>query len=76
MPKLAPISWKTFEKVLLSVGCVLKRREGSHRVYWKDGLLRPIIIQAKGHIPVFIILNNLRTLGVSKEAYFKVLNSL
>jgi predicted RNA binding protein YcfA (HicA-like mRNA interferase family) len=76
MPKLAPVPWEKFERFLLRVGCVLKRREPSHRVYWKEGLKRPIVLQAKGNVPVFIILNNLRTLGVDREDYLTILKDL
>jgi hypothetical protein len=54
----------------------LKRQEASHRVYWKEGLSRPIILQAKGNVPVFIILNNLRTLGMRRDEYLVVLERL
>lgn len=73
MPRLQPVPWKRFEKFLLQVGCVLKRQEASHRVYWKNGLPRPVVLQAKGSIPVFIILNNLRTLGINREEYLLIL---
>lgn len=76
MPKLHPVPWKVFERFLVHVGCSLKRVEASHRVFWKDGLHRPIIIQAKGTVPVFIILNNLRTLGIDREAYLSILETL
>ncbi len=75
MPKLHPVPWKVFERFLLNVGCSLKRVEASHRVYWKGGLHRPII-QAKGSVPVFIILNNLRTLGINRETYLSILETL
>lgn len=76
MPKLAPIHWKKFEKFLLVVGCEFRRQESSHRIYWKQGLLRPVIIQAKGKVPVFIILNNLRTLHIDRESYLKLMENL
>lgn len=76
MPKLTPVHWETFERFLLHVGCVLKRREGSHRVYSKPGLSRPVIIQGKGKVPVFIIHNNLRILGIGREEYLAILDEL
>jgi hypothetical protein len=76
MPRLTAVHWEKFEKFLLAAGCVLKRREASHRVYWKVGLARPIILQAKGSVPVFIILNNLRTLGIGRKKYLKILGQL
>ena len=76
MPKIHPVPWKVFEKFLLRAGCVLKRQESSHRVYTREGLKRPIILQAKGAVPVFIILNNLRTLGMDRDEYLAIVESL
>jgi predicted RNA binding protein YcfA (HicA-like mRNA interferase family) len=76
MPRLVPVRWEIFEKFLLQVGCVLRRREASHRVYRKPGLIRPIVLQAKGKVPVFIILNNLRTLGIDRETYLAIIADL
>jgi predicted RNA binding protein YcfA (HicA-like mRNA interferase family) len=46
---------------------------GDHRIYKRDDLTRPIVIPADDAIPVFIIRNNLRTLGLSREEYLKLL---
>ncbi len=69
MGRIRAIHWKEFEKFLLHVGCVFKREKGDHRVYSKEGLKRPIIVPRDTSLPPFIILNNLRTLGVSREKY-------
>ena len=76
MPRIHPIPWKSFEKFLFRAGCVFRRQEASHRIYWKEGLSRPIIFQAKGSVPVFIILNNLRTLGIDRNEYLRLLGKL
>ena len=53
MDKIGKISWKRFEKFLLSVGCEFKGQVvGSHRKYHKPGLQRPIIIPADDETPV------------------------
>ncbi|HCM43832.1 TPA: hypothetical protein DIS55_02670 [Candidatus Kaiserbacteria bacterium] len=57
----------------MSRGCVFKRERGDHRVYAKIGLKRPIIIPRDTELPPFIILNNLRTLGVSRDTYLDFL---
>jgi predicted RNA binding protein YcfA (HicA-like mRNA interferase family) len=65
---LRPIKWQVFHKFLLEVGCTYERKSGSHRVYKKLDLLRPIIVpEHKFDIPVFVLQNNLRTLGIPKE---------
>jgi len=61
--------WREFEKFLLSVGCTFTRQKGDHRVYWKKGLARPIIVPRDTALPPFIVLNNLHTLGIPKKEY-------
>lgn len=73
MPRLTPISWRMLERVFLEAGFRLARQEGSHRVYVKDGISRPIVIPTHAEIPVSIIRNNLRTAGISRDEYFRLL---
>ncbi len=76
MDKVGKVSWKRFEKFLLAIGCEFKGQEGSHRKYKKLGLLRPIIVPCDDELPQFIISNNLRTLGVSKEQFTETIKDL
>jgi predicted RNA binding protein YcfA (HicA-like mRNA interferase family) len=76
MPHLTPINWKRFEKFLLYVGCTFCREKGDHRIYWRDGLKRPVIIIRSGDLPIFIIRNNLRVLGISPDEYLEILKQL
>jgi predicted RNA binding protein YcfA (HicA-like mRNA interferase family) len=71
MPRIRSIHWKEFEKFLLANGCAFKREKGDHRVYWKEGIKRPIIVPRSTSLPPFIILNNLRVLDISREDYLK-----
>jgi predicted RNA binding protein YcfA (HicA-like mRNA interferase family) len=74
MPRITPVSWKQLERVFLAAGFKFVRQEGSHRSYTKPGVLRPIVIPAYDEVPVFIIRNNLRTAGISRDEYFRLLN--
>lgn len=76
MPKLSPLGWKDFEKFLLFVGCRFERQKGDHRVYWREGLKRPVILPTYKNLPIFIIRNNLRTLGISVDEYLEILKKL
>ena len=76
MANLRPISWKKFEKFLLFVGCNFKREKGDHRIYWRDGLKRPIVIPREKELPVFIIRNNLRILKIEIEEYLDILKRI
>ena len=73
MPRITPIPWQDFERILLKTGCYFERQQGDHRIYKRGDLKRPIVIPADNDLPVFVIKNNLRTLGVSREVYFDLL---
>lgn len=73
MPRLTPVPWRTLERVFLTAGFHLARQEGSHRVYVKPGISRPIVIPTYGEIPVSIIRNNLKTAEISRDDYFRLL---
>lgn len=76
MPSLTPIKWRKFEKFLLFTGCYFKRQSGGHRIYTRAGLKRPLVVPAHGTIPVFVIRNNLKLLGITPEAYFEILKKI
>lgn len=76
MPKVVPLPWKNLEKVFLACGFQFVRQEGSHRSYTKQGISRPIVIPAYHEIPVSIIKNNLKTAGISREEYFRLIEKL
>ena len=76
MPKITAIHWKKFEKFLFEVGCIFKREKGDHRIYWKKGLSRPIVLPRDTQLPVFVIQNNLRLLGISREQYLEILERI
>ncbi len=76
MPAITPVKWKEFEKFLLFVGCEFKRQTGGHRIYKRAGLNRALVVPAHGTIPVFVIRNNLRLLGITPEQYFEILKKI
>ena len=75
MPKIAPVGWRTLEAVFLRAGFEFKRQQGSHRAYVKVGVARPVVIPTYTEVPVFIIRNNLKTAGLSRDDYFRLLES-
>lgn len=76
MVKFAPVPWKKFEKFLLEVGCVFVREKGDHRIYTRSGLKRPIVIPRSTAIPMFVMRNNLRLLGMDADSYLEILDRL
>lgn len=74
MPRITAIpSWK-LRKVFEKTGFKCVRSEGDHFVYVKPGVARPVVIPDWNEVPVFIIKNNLRTAGLSREEYFALMD--
>jgi predicted RNA binding protein YcfA (HicA-like mRNA interferase family) len=76
MPRITPVHWKDLEKVFLACGFRFARQEGSHRSYVKEGVLRPIVIPTYVDVPVSIIRTNLKTAGISRDEYFRLLEQV
>lgn len=76
MSRLTPIHWKKFEKFLLYIGCIFTRQKGDHRICWRVGLKRPIVLPTYKSLPLFIIRNNLRLLNISIETHFQILKKM
>jgi predicted RNA binding protein YcfA (HicA-like mRNA interferase family) len=71
------ISLTAFRKFLELRGCKMIRTKGGHEVWSHRNCNRPIVIQSHiDPIPTFIVLNNLRTLGISKEDFLKDIENI
>jgi predicted RNA binding protein YcfA (HicA-like mRNA interferase family) len=75
MPKISPIPAKRLRRVFEKAGFKCVRTKGDHFVYTREGVIRPIIIPDWQEVPVFIIKNNLRSAGMSREEYFALLET-
>lgn len=73
MPHLVPIHYKKLAGVFERSGFVLDRVEGDHLIYVREGNVRPVVIPKYRSVPVFIIMNNLRSAGITREEYFCLL---
>lgn len=71
--KLTPIHYRKLARIFELEGFLLAREEGSHIVYIKAGIKRPVVIPKYSELPVFVIKNNLRTAGITRERYFELL---
>lgn len=76
MPKLPSISSRKFRAVLERIGCRLDRIDGDHYVYMRAGLIRPVVVPVRKDLPMYIVLNNLRTLGLARKEFIKLLNEV
>lgn len=76
MPKIVPIPASKLRKVFERAGFTCVRIEGDHFVYTKHGVTRPVVIPDWDELPVFIIKNNLRTAGITREEYFSLMEEI
>ena len=73
MPKISPTDWKTQLRIFELYGCRYKRKKGSHHVLTYPGAKRVVVIPEYDEIDVDIIKNNMRTVNMTREEYFELL---
>lgn len=73
MVRLTPVHWRRLERVFVAAGFTFARQVGSHRTYVKPGVLRPLVLPTYDEVPVSVIRSNLKTAGMSREEYFRLL---
>ncbi len=76
MPGIAYVHWKDFEKFLQAVGCRLVCERSDHRIWIREGMKRPAVVQKLASLPPFAIKNNLRLLGVSVKEYLEIMKKV
>ncbi len=76
VPKIVPVNYKTLVQVFEEEGFTLVRHEGSHMIYTKSGISRPVVIPTYVAIPIFIIKNCLRTGKISRERYLELIGQI
>ena len=63
---------KQLIRVFEAVGFVCVRARAITMIFTKPGAIRPVVIPKSASVPVFVIKNNLRTAGISRERYFEI----
>ena len=76
MTRITPVQHRKIVRVLELEGFVLARHRGSHMVFVKTGIERPVVVPQYDPLPVFIIKNVLRTARISRERYFELLEGI
>jgi predicted RNA binding protein YcfA (HicA-like mRNA interferase family) len=74
--RLTPTSYEIQVKIFEKAGCIYTRTKGDHLIYHYPGAIRPVVIPIYKEVPVFIIKNNMRIIGLSREDYFKLMQEI
>ncbi|MCK9632418.1 MAG: type II toxin-antitoxin system HicA family toxin [Methanoregula sp.] len=54
-------------------GCTFVRQSGDHLIYHHPAAKRAVVIPRYDEVPVTIILNNMKTVGMTREDYLRLL---
>lgn len=77
MGRFSNISVARYRRLLSAMGLKLNRTHGGHEMWIKEGMLRNAVFQTHEEpVPEDIVLNNLRTIGMSKKEFEALLNNI
>ena len=74
MPRISATDWRTQIKIFQAYGCKYKRKKCSRHVLTYPGAKRAVVIPEYDEIDLDIIKNNMRTVGMSRDDYFRLLD--
>jgi predicted RNA binding protein YcfA (HicA-like mRNA interferase family) len=74
--KLKNIATKDFRKFLENVGCKYLRTNGSHEVWSRNDLKRPIVLPGnKKVVKEYVVKNTLNNLGMTEDEFVEAFTS-
>ena len=74
--KIKPTHYKVQVKIFEKAGCIYSRTKGDHLIYHFTGAIRPVVIPKYKEVPTFVIMNNMRIIGMSRDKYFEFLDAV
>jgi len=74
--KIKPTNWQTKVKIFEKYGCIFIRQKGDHLIFHHEIAKRAVVIPKYDEIPVTIIRNNMKTVGMARDEYFSILESI
>ena len=76
MARLVPTDWQTLIKIFQAYGCRYKRKKGSQHILTHPDAKRAVVIPEYEEIDIDIIKSNMRTVGMSREKFFELLEQV
>jgi len=74
--RIKPTIYQVQVRIFEAASCVYVRTQGDHLVYHYPGAKRPVVIPKYKEVPVFVIRNNMKVIGMSVEEYISILNKV
>jgi predicted RNA binding protein YcfA (HicA-like mRNA interferase family) len=76
MSAIRPTTYQIQVKIFEAAGCRYVRTQGDHLVYSYPGAIRPVVIPKYQEVPAFIIKNNMKVIGMTRDQYFQFLENI
>ena len=76
MSAIRPTTYQVQVKIFEAAGCGYVRTQGDHLVYSYPGAMRPVVIPNYQEVPAFIIKNNMKVIGMTRDQYFQFLENI
>jgi len=77
MKKLSNLTIDDLRNVLTLLGLEYKRTKGGHELWAKPGMKRPVVFQTHlKPIPEFVVIKLIKTLGIDRNEFVKILETL
>ena len=77
MRNLSNVSISEFRAIMLLLDLSKVRTKGGHEAWMKAGMTRPAIVQTHvDPVPEYVLRNNLRIIGISREEFLTLLEKL
>ena len=73
---IKPTNYQVQVKIFEAAGCTYARTQGDHLVYHYPGANGPVVIPKYKEVPIFIIKNNMKVIGMSVEDYLSLLEKV
>ena len=74
--QVKPTHYQDQVKIFEKAGCVYSRTKGDHLIYHYLGAIRPVVIPKYKEVPAFVVKNNMRTIGMTRDEYFAFLETI
>lgn len=72
MGRFSNISIARYRRILVALGLEYVRTTSGHEMWYKEGMLRNVVFQTHiDPVPEAIILNNIRSIGISTKEFEK-----
>ena len=77
MRNLSNVTIAEFRAIMVLLGLTKVRTKGGHEAWMKTGMTRPAIVQTHvDPVPEYVLRNNLRVIGLSRDEFLSLLENL